>query len=85
MAGKITFKHLYEIAVIKSKDPCMELESLQNICQMLAGTARTCGIEIVREIDPLEYEQFLKDREVRIAEYMAELQAAKESKMLRTN
>lgn len=52
---------------------------------MIAGIARTCGIEIVREIDPVEYEQFLKEREEAIAQYRKELELAKESKVLRTN
>lgn len=85
VAGKITFKHLYEIAKIKMEDPPNALLSLQEMCQMLVGIARTCGIEIVREIDPVEYAQFLKDREARLAEFREELQLAKESKVLRTN
>jgi len=52
---------------------------------MIVGIARTCGIEIVREIDPEEYSQFLKDREVEVLRYREQLQLAKESKVLRTN
>ena len=52
---------------------------------MLVGIARTCGIEIVREIDRNEYAQFLKDREAFIEEYKEELRLAKERKVLRTN
>ncbi|XP_070166723.1 large ribosomal subunit protein uL11m [Polyergus mexicanus] len=85
MAGKITLKHLYEIAKIKSEDPTMALLSLEQICTMMVGIARTCGIEIVREIEPEEYKQFLKNREETIAKYREELRLAKESKMLRTN
>ncbi|XP_011874713.1 PREDICTED: 39S ribosomal protein L11, mitochondrial [Vollenhovia emeryi] len=85
LAGKITLKHLYEIAKIKIEDPPNALLSLEHMCQMLVGIARSCGIEIVREIDPVEYEQFLKDREASIAEYREQLQLAKESKVLRTN
>lgn len=85
IAGKITLKHLYEIAKIKMEDPPNALLNLEQMCQMLVGVARTCGIEIVREIDPVEYAQFLKDREASIVEYREELQLAKESKILRTN
>lgn len=49
--GKITLKHLYEIAKIKSQDPPLEWRSLEEICTMLIATARTCGIEVVRELD----------------------------------
>lgn len=85
VAGKITLKHVYEIAKIKSEDPSLALLSLKDICNMMIGIARTCGIEIVREIDPEEYKQFLKNREEDIAKYREELRSLKESKMLRTN
>ncbi|XP_014477638.1 PREDICTED: 39S ribosomal protein L11, mitochondrial [Dinoponera quadriceps] len=85
VAGKITLKHLYEIAKIKSEDPSLALMTLQQICQMMVGIARTCGIEVVREIDPVEYAEFLKNREVIVTEFREQLQLAKESKLLRTN
>ncbi|GLG94514.1 39S ribosomal protein L11, mitochondrial [Gryllus bimaculatus] len=84
MSGKITLKHLYEIAKIKSEDPTMELLTLEQICQMMVGTARTCGIEIVRDLDPKEYAQFLEDRKQIVAEQKKELEEKKEAKMLRT-
>ncbi|EZA55831.1 hypothetical protein DMN91_012105 [Ooceraea biroi] len=85
IAGKITLKHLYEIAKIKSEDPPNALLSLEDMTKMMVGIARTCGIEIVRELDPEEYRQFLKEREANVKVYLEELQAAKESKLLRTN
>ncbi|KAL6444899.1 hypothetical protein ACFW04_002128 [Cataglyphis niger] len=85
VAGKITLKHLYEIAKIKSEDPTMALLSLEQVCTMIVGIARTCGIEIVRELDPDEYKEFLKKREEAITQYREELRLAKESRMLRTN
>lgn len=50
-SGKITLKHLYEIAKIKQQDPPLEYKSLKEICTMLIATARTCGIEVVKELD----------------------------------
>lgn len=50
-SGKITLKHLFEIAKIKQQDPTLEWKSLQEICTMLLATARTCGIEVVKELD----------------------------------
>ncbi|XP_077262980.1 mitochondrial ribosomal protein L11 [Temnothorax americanus] len=85
VAGKITLKHLYEIAKIKIEDPPNALLTLERMCELIIGSARTCGIEIVRDIDPIEYAQFLKDREAAIAEYQEQLRLAKESKVLRTN
>ncbi|XP_015110743.1 39S ribosomal protein L11, mitochondrial isoform X1 [Diachasma alloeum] len=84
VAGKVTLRHLYEIAKIKSQDPPLTLLTLQQITQMLVGIARTCGIKIVREIDPDEYAVFLKEREAIVEEQKQALQAAKEAKMLRT-
>ncbi|KAG5309605.1 RM11 protein, partial [Acromyrmex insinuator] len=85
VAGKITLKHLYEIAKIKLEDPPNALLNLEQMCQMIVGIARTCGIEIVREIDPEEYRQFLKNREAEVLRYREQLELAKESKVLRTN
>lgn len=85
IAGKITLKHLYEIAKIKIEDPPNALLTLEQMCQMMVGIARTCGIEIVREIDPVEYAQFLKDREESVAKFREQLELVKESKLLRTN
>lgn len=82
--GKITLKHLYEIAKIKSTDPPMALLNLQQITQMVVSTARRLGVEIVRDLDPDEYAQFLADRAVIVAEQKRVLQEAREAKMLRT-
>jgi len=67
------------------EDPSNALLTLEQMCQMMVGIARASGIEIVREIDPEEYAQFLKDREASIAEYHEKLRLDKESKVLRTN
>lgn len=77
-------KHLYEIAKIKSEDPPLSLLTLEQITQMFVGIARTIGIQIVRDLDADEYAQFLKEREVIVAEQKAKIQEAKEAKMLRT-
>lgn len=84
VAGKITHKHLYEIALIKSHDPPNALLSLEQMCNMLIGITRTCGIQIVRDLDPNEYQTFLEERKVIIEEQKRELQEKRESKMLRT-
>ncbi|XP_023945748.1 39S ribosomal protein L11, mitochondrial [Bicyclus anynana] len=83
-SGKITLKHLYEIAKIKSQDPTLDFKPLKEICTMLIGTARTCGIEIVRELDPQEYGEFLNQRKLAVEEQKKLLQEKREAKMLRT-
>ncbi|XP_011181053.1 39S ribosomal protein L11, mitochondrial [Zeugodacus cucurbitae] len=84
IAGMITLKHLYEIAAIKIQDPPNTLLTMQQMCEMLVGIARTCGIKIVRELNPEEYAKFLEERQVVVAEQKRELQEKREAKMLRT-
>uniref|UniRef100_U5EVG4 Large ribosomal subunit protein uL11m n=1 Tax=Corethrella appendiculata TaxID=1370023 RepID=U5EVG4_9DIPT len=83
-SGKITFKHLYEIAQIKIQDPPNALLSLEQMCQMLVGVAKTCGIEIVRNLDAEEYGQFLEERAQVVEAQRKELEEKREAKMLRT-
>ncbi|CAH0756319.1 unnamed protein product [Diatraea saccharalis] len=84
ICGKITLKHLYEIAKIKSQDPTLEWKSLQEICNMLLATARTCGIQVVRQLDAKEYGEFLEERKNIVEEQKKMLQERREAKMLRT-
>ncbi|XP_076234116.1 mitochondrial ribosomal protein L11 isoform X2 [Calliopsis andreniformis] len=84
VAGKITFKHLYEIACIKAQDPPLALLTLEQICKMLIGVARTCGIKVERTLDPEEYAAFMKQREENVQKLLEEMQASKEAKLLRT-
>ncbi|XP_058812650.1 large ribosomal subunit protein uL11m [Topomyia yanbarensis] len=83
IAGKITRKHLYEIAQIKLNDPPNALLTLQQMCNALIGVARTCGIEVVNELDSTEYQQFLEERKLIVDEQRRELQEKREAKMLR--
>lgn len=84
VAGKVTLKHIYEIAVIKSTDPPLALKTLEEICNMLVGIARSCGIEVVKELKADEYEQFMNERKVIVENQKKELQEKREAKMLRT-
>jgi len=84
VAGKVTLKHVYEIAKIKSQDPPLHEIDLKDICQMVIRTARSVGIEVVRDLDPVEYGEFLEQRQEEIKTQDEELAAAREAKMLRT-
>ncbi|XP_066586665.1 large ribosomal subunit protein uL11m [Prorops nasuta] len=84
IAGKITLKHLYEIAVIKSQDPPLSLLTLEQICNMLIGICRTCGIKVVKDLKEEEYARFLEERREFLKEVREQLDEAKKSKMLRT-
>lgn len=54
------------------------------MCQMLAGVARSVGVEVVRDLQVNEYQQFLEERKVIVEQQKKELLEARESKMLRT-
>ncbi|EDW81583.1 uncharacterized protein Dwil_GK10947 [Drosophila willistoni] len=84
VAGMITLKHLYEIAQIKIQDPPNVMLTMQQMCEMLIGIARTCGIKVVRDLDATEYGQFLEERKVIVEEQRRDLQEKRDAKMLRT-
>lgn len=44
--GKVNLKQIYEIAEVKQKDPRMSHLSLEAICKMLIGSAKSMGISI---------------------------------------
>lgn len=84
VAGYITLRHLYEIAKIKLQDPPNALLTHKQMCQMLVGVARTCGVEVVRNLDAEEYAKFLAERKVIVAQQKAALEEEREAKMMRS-
>jgi len=54
------------------------------MCEMLISIARTCGIKVVKEIDPAAYGEFLEERKTIVEQQRRELQEKREAKMLRT-
>ena len=83
IAGKVTLKHIYEIAKIKSKDSCQDGEDLEQICKFCIGVAHSVGLEVVKTYDPVEYRQYLDDRKLVIAEQDRELEEIRQAKLLR--
>lgn len=77
-------KHLYEIAQIKLQDPPNALLTLEQMCEMLVGVARTCGIKILPELNVDEYKEFLEERKTVVDDQKKELLEKREAKMLRT-
>jgi hypothetical protein len=75
---------LYEIAKIKSEDPALALMSLQQITQMLVGTARTLGILIVNELSYEDYRKFSDKRNKYVEKKIIEMNAKNDQKLLRT-
>nr|SVE70788.1 EOG090X0I63 [Daphnia similis]SVE71418.1 EOG090X0I63 [Daphnia similis]SVE72051.1 EOG090X0I63 [Daphnia similis]SVE72678.1 EOG090X0I63 [Daphnia similis] len=84
VAGKVTLKHVYEIAKIKQQDPTQSFLSLETICKQVISIARTCGIQVVSKLDAQEYREFLEQRKLIVEEELKDLQAKKEARMLRT-
>lgn len=80
----MTLKHIYEIAKIKQEDPGLDVKPLEDVCRSIIGTARSCGIEVVKELDTNEYAEFLKERAAIVEQQKKELQEKREAKMLRT-
>lgn len=83
IAGYITRKHVYEIAMIKSRDDYWQEFDIQDICEVCVDYAENAGVKVVDKIDPDEYAKFLKDRAEAVRRELAEIQAAKEAKLLR--
>ncbi|XP_042295421.1 39S ribosomal protein L11, mitochondrial [Sceloporus undulatus] len=79
VAGMVTLKHLYEIALVKSQDPCFTLRDmpLEQVVKSLIGSARSLGIKVVKDLNAEEYGTFLKQRE----EVLAAEAAAREAEL----
>lgn len=66
------------------EDPPNVLKTLQFMCEQIIQTAQNMGIQVVKSLDPEEYQQFLEERKVVVAEQRRELDEKKEAKLLRT-
>lgn len=85
VTGKLTVKHIYEIAKIKSSDKTMIGVPLKDICQMVIERAGEIGIKVqYNDLDSNEYRKFLDERRVLIKKYLEELAKKEEAKLLRT-
>ncbi|KAK7104358.1 large ribosomal subunit protein uL11m-like [Littorina saxatilis] len=83
ISGRVSLKHVYEIAQIKSQDPAFENISLQEVCKRVIGVAHTCGIEVVPHLEGETYGQFLVERKEIMEQQEKELEEARQAKMLR--
>lgn len=84
VAGKLSLKHIYEIAKIKeTSDNRFRGMSLECICKSLIGQCHNIGIEVVRDLKPEDYGKFLEEREEIVKEQEAALEAKRQAKLLR--
>lgn len=84
VAGKITLKHVYEIAKIKSADSLYDCVPLQDICKDVLKYAYRCGVKVVRNLDAEEYRSFQEERRVVVQQQLAQLEEKRQAKLLRT-
>ena len=84
VAGKISRRHVYEIAKIKSEDEMWQEFDLKDICEKIIDEAYLIGIRVVDDLDAKEYGEFLQERAEIIKQERAAIQAAREAKLLRT-
>lgn len=84
IAGYMTPKHAYEIAKIKQLDPGRKGESLESLTEFVMRKAYTMGIRVVRDLDPVDYREFLEHRKIRVDAYFKQLEDERLAKTLRT-
>jgi len=84
VAGKISRRHVYEIAKIKSEDEMWQEFDLKDICEKIIDEAYLIGVRVVDDLDAKEYGEFLQERAEIIKQERGAIQAAREAKLLRT-
>jgi len=48
VVGRVSLRHIYEIAKIKQKDTNLSDCSLENVCKCIIGSAKSMGIEVIK-------------------------------------
>ncbi|XP_029469668.1 39S ribosomal protein L11, mitochondrial [Rhinatrema bivittatum] len=78
VAGMVTLKQVYEIALVKSQDESFVLRDtpLENVVKSIIGSARSLGIKVVKDLSAEEYGRFLQEREEMKAAEAAAAEAA---------
>lgn len=84
IAGKLSLKHVYEIAKVKSQDEWYDCKPLKKICQEIIDEARYMGFEVVKHLDEVEYAKFLKYREGVIQEQIKLIEERRQQRIQRT-
>lgn len=76
VAGMVTLKQVYEIAIVKSQDEAFILRDLPliEVVKCIIGSARSLGIKVVKDLSAEDYGKFLEERR-------AVLQAAAEARL----
>ncbi|KAM4017412.1 large ribosomal subunit protein uL11m [Anomaloglossus baeobatrachus] len=66
VAGMVTLKQVYEIALVKSQDEAFILRDMPliNVVKSIVGSARSLGIKVVKDLSAEEYGKFLEERQI---------------------
>ncbi|KAE8607703.1 hypothetical protein XENTR_v10011257 [Xenopus tropicalis] len=77
IAGMVTLKQLYEIALVKSQDEAFIMRDmpLRDVVKCIMGSAKSLGIKVVKDLTAEEYGKFLEERRL-VLQAAAEAQAA---------
>nr|AAH72251.1 MGC82344 protein [Xenopus laevis] len=77
IAGMVTLKQLYEIALVKSQDEPFVMRDMQlrDVVKSIMGSAKSLGIKVVKDLTAEEYEKFLEERKL-VLQAAADAQAA---------
>ncbi|NP_001088909.1 mitochondrial ribosomal protein L11 L homeolog [Xenopus laevis] len=77
IAGIVTLKQLYEIALVKSQDEAFVIQDMQlrDVVKSIMGSAKSLGIKVMKDLTAEEYGQFLEERRL-VLQAAAEAQAA---------
>jgi len=72
VVGKITHKHVYEIAKIKIQQENIKIRdiSMKEMCEKITEQCYKMGVDVVRHLDADEYDEFLLEREEEEKEYL---------------
>ena len=85
VAGKISLKHVYEIAQVVAKNPMEEARPLEMVCKDVIAQCHFVGIEVVKEdLKSDEYGKFLEERREIVQQQRQDLDDAKAAKVMRT-
>ncbi|KAM6953594.1 large ribosomal subunit protein uL11m isoform 1-T1 [Aplochiton taeniatus] len=68
LAGMVSVRAVYEIALVKSLDECFKMQnaSLETVVKCIVGSAKSLGIKIVNDLSAEEYKIFLEEREEKL-------------------
>jgi large subunit ribosomal protein L11 len=85
ITGKLTVKHIYEIAKIKADDKTMIGIPIKEICQLIIQRAQEIGIKVQNEdLDAEQLKDFLDERREIVKKQLEEIAQKEAAKLLRT-